>query len=88
MLDHVGDTIRERNQIRRQVKALTAEGKLSAHRADARCRFAIIGFISMTNPTYLHKFTESALGYGMLAAVVVLMLIGGFWLKKTVAIRF
>jgi tight adherence protein B len=42
----------------------------------------------MTNPSYLAKFTESAMGYGMLAAVVVLMLMGGFWLKKTVAITF
>ena len=30
VLDAVGHTIRERNQIRRQVKALSAEGKLSA----------------------------------------------------------
>ena len=50
--------------------------------------FAIIGFLAMTNPGYLHKFTESAMGYGMLAAVAVLMLMGGFWLKKTVAIKF
>ena len=30
VLDQVGKTIRERNQIRRQVKALSAEGRLSA----------------------------------------------------------
>ncbi len=29
VLDQVGKTIRERNQIRRQVKALSAEGRLS-----------------------------------------------------------
>jgi len=87
VLDAVGHTIRERNAIRRQVKALSAEGKLSALVLGA-LPFAIIGFISMTNPSYLHKFTESVMGYGMLAAVVVLMLVGGFWLKKTVAIKF
>ncbi|TFV89650.1 type II secretion system protein F [Blastococcus sp. CT_GayMR16] len=87
VLDAVGHTIRERNQIRRQVKALSAEGKLSAIVLGA-LPFAIVGFISMTNPAYLAKFTESVAGYGMLAAVVVLMLMGGFWLKKTVAIRF
>ena len=32
VLDQVGRTIRERNQIRRQVTALSAEGRLSAHR--------------------------------------------------------
>ena len=35
VLDTVGQTIRERNQIRRQVKALSAEGRMSGYRADA-----------------------------------------------------
>jgi tight adherence protein B len=87
VLDAVGHTIRERNQIRRQVKALSAEGKLSAIVLGA-LPFVIIGFLSMTNPAYLAKFTDSLIGYGMIAGVVVLMLVGGFWLKKTVAIRF
>jgi tight adherence protein B len=50
--------------------------------------FGIIGFISMTNPGYLAKFTQSAIGYGMLAASAIMIAIGGFWLKKTVAIKF
>jgi tight adherence protein B len=87
VLDAVGHTIRERNQIRRQVKALSAEGKLSAIVLGA-LPFVIICFLSMTNPGYLAKFTDSLIGYGMIAGVVVLMLAGGFWLKKTVAIRF
>jgi tight adherence protein B len=87
VLDAVGHTIRERNQIRRQVKALSAEGKLSAIVLGA-LPFGIFGFISMTNPSYVAKFTQSAAGYGMLAMVAVLMLVGGFWLKKTVAIKF
>ena len=87
MLDAVGHTIRERNAIRRQVKALSAEGKLSAIVLGA-LPYGIVGFISMTNPGYLAKFTQSLMGYGMLAAAAVLMLMGGFWLKKTVAIKF
>ena len=87
VLDAVGHTIRERNAIRRQVKALSAEGKLSAIVLGS-LPFAIMAFISMTNPSYLAKFTESFMGYGMLGAVVVLMVIGMFWLKKTVAIKF
>jgi tight adherence protein B len=87
VLDAVGNTIRERNAIRRQVKALSAEGKLSAIVLGA-LPFGIVGFVSMTNPSYMHKFTESLAGYAMIAAAVVLMLVGGFWLKKTVAIKF
>jgi tight adherence protein B len=87
VLDAVGHTIRERNGIRRQVKALSAEGKLSAIVLGS-LPFAIMAFISMTNPSYLAKFTQSFMGYGMLGAAVVLMLFGMFWLKKTVAITF
>jgi tight adherence protein B len=87
VLDAVGHTIRERNAIRRQVKALSAEGKLSAIVLGA-LPFGIFGFISMTNPGYVAKFTQSVAGYGMIAVAVLLMLMGGFWLKKTVAIKF
>jgi tight adherence protein B len=87
VLDAVGHTIRERNAIRRQVKALSAEGKLSAVVLMA-LPFGVTGFISMTNPRYLAKFTESLVGYGMLGVAGVMLLVGALWLKKTVAIRF
>jgi tight adherence protein B len=87
VLDAVGNTIRERNAIRRQVKALSAEGKLSAIVLMA-LPFGIAAFISITNPAYLAKFTHSAVGYGMLAVSVLLLVGGGLWLKKMVSIRF
>ena len=87
VLDAVGHTIRERNAIRRQVKALSAEGKLSAAVLMA-LPFGIIAFLSATNRGYLSKFTESLLGYGMLAVAAVMLLVGALWLKKTVTIRF
>jgi tight adherence protein B len=87
VLDTVGHTIRERNAIRRQVTALSAEGKLSAVVLMA-LPFGIVGFLSVTNPAYLAGFTESLPGYLMVATVVVLLTVGGLWLKKTVAIRF
>jgi tight adherence protein B len=73
--------------IRRQVKALSAEGKLSAIVLMA-LPFGVTAFISITNPAYLAKFTESAMGYGMLGVAGMMLLVGGLWLKKTVAIRF
>jgi tight adherence protein B len=87
VLDAVGNTIRERNAIRRQVKALAAEGKLSAIVLMA-LPFGIVGFISMTNPAYLAGFTESLAGYVMMAVAVVMLTIGGLWLKNTVKMRF
>jgi len=87
VLDAVGHTIRERNAIRRQVKALSAEGKLSAIVLMA-LPFGIGGFIAATNPGYLAGFTESVAGYGMLAVAALLLVVGGLWLKKMVSIRF
>jgi tight adherence protein B len=87
VLDAVGHTIRERNAIRRQVKALSAEGKLSAIVLMA-LPFGVTGFISMSNPAYLAKFTQSLTGYAMLAVAGVMLLVGGLWLKSTVKIKF
>jgi tight adherence protein B len=87
VLDAVGHTIRERNAIRRQVKALSAEGKLSAIVLRV-LPSGVTGFIGMTNPGYLAKFTESVVGYGMLGGAGVMLLVGALWLKKTVAITF
>ncbi|WP_138731588.1 type II secretion system F family protein [Modestobacter excelsi] len=87
VLDSVGHTIRERNAIRRQVKALAAEGKLSAIVLMA-LPFGVTAFLSLSNPAYLAKFTQSLAGWALLAAALVMMVVGGLWLKKTVAIRF
>jgi tight adherence protein B len=87
VLDAVGHTIRERNAIRRQVKALSAEGKLSAIVLMA-LPFGVTGFISMSNPAYIAKFTESLAGYAMLSVAAVMLLVGGLWLKSTVKIKF
>jgi tight adherence protein B len=87
VLDAVSATIRERGAIRRQVKALAAEGKLSAI-VLLVLPFGISGFLYMTNPAYLARFTHSGLGWAMLVAAGVLLSVGALWLKKTVSIRF
>jgi tight adherence protein B len=87
VLDGVANTIRERNQIRRQVKALSAEGKLSAYVLIA-LPFGIAGFLMFSNPEYMGKFTQSLFGYGLIGASVVLLVIGGLWLRKVVSFKF
>jgi tight adherence protein B len=87
VLDTVGATIRERNAIRRQVKALSAEGRLSAWVLMA-LPVGIVAFLTVTNPVYLSAFTESLTGWILIAVSGALLVVGGLWLKKTVAIRF
>ncbi|MCW2810083.1 MAG: type secretion system protein, partial [Friedmanniella sp.] len=87
VLDGVGNTIRERNQIRRQVKSLSAEGKLSAYVLMA-LPLGIGGFLLFANPSYMMKFTESMVGYILIGVAVLLLLVGALWLRKVVRIKF
>ena len=87
VLDGVGHTIRERNQIRGQVKALSAEGKLSAYVLMA-LPIGIVVFLSVANPDYIGKLVESIAGYVMIAVCVLLMTVGALWLRKVVSFKF
>ena len=87
VLDGVGHTIRERGAIRRQVQALSAEGKLSAL-VLMLLPVGIVGFLSLSNPSYLLKLTHSLIGYGLIGLAVVLMVVGALWLRKVVSFRF
>ena len=87
VLDGVSHTIRERNQIRRQVKALAAEGKLSAI-VLMLLPFGIAGFLMLSNPGYMAKFTQSLMGYTMIVISVILLVVGGLWLRKVVQVKF
>ncbi|MBC7760589.1 MAG: type II secretion system F family protein [Candidatus Saccharibacteria bacterium] len=87
VLDEVGHTIRERNQIRRQVSALAAEGKMSAYILVA-LPFVVIGILMVTSPSYILKFVESPLGFIMMGAAAVMLMIGAIWMSKVVRIKF
>lgn len=87
VLDGVGHTIRERNQIRRQVAALSAEGKLSALVLMV-LPVGVVGFLSLANPAYLMKLTQGFFGYAMIGAACLLMLVGALWLRKVVSFTF
>ena len=87
VLDTVSHTIRERNQIRRQVKALSAEGRMSGY-VLMLLPIGITGFLMMSNPSYIGKLTTNLLGWGMIAAAVVFMTVGGLWLRKVVSFKF
>jgi tight adherence protein B len=87
VLDHVGETIRERMQIKGQVKSLSAEGKLSAYILIA-LPVGIFLFLSFSNPGYLGVLYTSVLGWVMLGFSVALLALGSFWLSRVVKIKF
>ena len=67
--------------------ALSAEGRLSANVLIAM-PFAIVAFLLVANPSYLARFTESALGYGLVALSVVMLVIGWLWMRKVTRFTF
>ncbi len=87
ILDIVSTTIRDRTRIRRRIKALSAEGKLSAIILVALPICMGIG-ISFTNPSYMAELTGSIAGRVMVGGGLGLMLMGTLWMRKIVQPRF
>lgn len=87
VLDGVSHTIRERAQLRRQVAALSAEGRLSAIILIA-LPFVIIALLLFANPAYLSTLFTHPVGWAMIAAAIVLLSVGALWLHRTVQIKF
>ncbi|MFE4078427.1 type II secretion system F family protein [Paenarthrobacter sp. YIM B13468] len=87
VLEQVAGTIRERSEIKGHVRALSAEGKMSALILMAM-PVAVGIFMSAINPGYMKTFVTHPVGIAMLIASVVLFIIGGFWMSRTVKIKF
>ena len=87
VLDHVGETIRERNAIRRQVSTLSAEGKVSAN-VLIGLPVAIAAVLSLVSPGYLRVFVTTPLGFALIGISLLLFLIGVLWLRAVVKIKF
>jgi tight adherence protein B len=83
VLETVAGTIRERQTIRRQVKVLSAEGRLSVSILFV-LPFGIAGYLAIVNPDYLSVLTGTVPGNLLLIASMVLMLVGLVWMRKVV----
>jgi tight adherence protein B len=85
ILDNVSDTLRERATMRRQIKVLTAEGRLSAW-VLAILPFAIAIYMFAVNPDYISLLFTTQMGLFMLGVAGVLMVLGILWMRKIVDI--
>ena len=87
ILDQVGETIRARNRLKRQVSALTAEGRISA---------MVLGFLPIgmglilysSNPDYMEPLFSRTIGLIMLGVAVTLLVAGALWLKKLIDVEY
>ena len=85
ILDNVADTLRERATMRRQIKVLTAEGRLSAW-VLALMPFALALYMFAVNPDYISLLFTSQIGLIMLGVGGVLLVLGILWMRKIVDI--
>jgi tight adherence protein B len=86
VLQTVSETMRQRNRLKGEIRALTAEGRISAIVLGI-LPFAMGGFLYASNPEYIGVLFEETFGLVALAAGGLLMLAGGIWLRKIVNIE-
>jgi tight adherence protein B len=85
VLQTTSETMVQRNRLRREMKALTAEGRISAIVLSVMPVFLFV-FISIANPGYMEPLRTSTVGLAVMAGGVVFILIGIFWMQKIVKV--
>jgi Flp pilus assembly protein TadB len=86
ILTTIVGTIRERGFLRRQVRALSAEGRLSAYILVA-LPVLVGAWLFTTDRPYMRLLYTTRLGLLMLIGAVVLLVVGGLWMRKTIQLE-
>lgn len=86
VLDIVARTVRERAALGRQVHALTAEGRLSAYILMA-LPFLEAFVLAVVSPGYLVPLLTTGPGVLMIIAALLLLVVGGLWLRAITRIE-
>lgn len=86
ILEKIGYTIRERFKVLGQLRALTAEARLSGV-VLALLPIAVGLILLLINPSYILFLFRESVGHYMLGAAVFLQFIGYVWIKRIVNIE-
>ncbi len=86
ILQMVGDTVRNRQQFRKKVKALSSMGQMSAYVLLAMPIF-IAGILTLMSPAYMAPLYTTTVGHLMIVAGAISMALGYFACMKIVAIK-
>lgn len=85
VLDVVTDTIRDRLDLRRIVRTLTAQGRLAGGILSL-LPLALLLAVALINPNYIHPLFHQTLGVIALAIAAVMVLSGGLVIRRIVDI--
>jgi tight adherence protein B len=86
VIDRVAETVRERFDLRRMIKTLTTQGRMSRWIVSALPVFIIVVF-QIENPHYLHPLVASTGGKIVLGFAAAWATAGSFVIKKIVEIE-
>ena len=86
ILDAAAHTIKERSELQREVRTLSAEGRLSAYILIG-LPVSVFLFLLLTRREYLSVLWTDPLGLVMLGALFVLMGVGIVWMRNVVRIK-
>lgn len=86
VLETVAKTVRERETLRRQVRVLSAEGRISIVVLSV-LPVLLAGYIMVVNPEYLRTLTNTRPGIFISVAGAALMGVGYIWMRKIVRLN-
>jgi tight adherence protein B len=86
VLDRVADTVRERFELRRLVKTLTAQGRMSRWILTGLPVFLLI-IISVLNPEYVEPLYTNSAGRVLLLVAAVMVTCGSLVIRRIINIR-
>ncbi len=86
LFDMVADTVRQRQQFARKIRALTAMGRMSAYTLIA-VPFFIAGAVTVLNRSYMRPLYWTTPGRFLIVLGLVMMGLGSLFLKKIVSFR-
>jgi Flp pilus assembly protein TadB/uncharacterized protein YegL len=86
ILDNAAATIKSREELRREVRTLSAEGRLSGYILIG-LPLGVMLFLAIIRRSYVELLWTTALGVVMLAVMGMLMVLGWFWMRAIVRIK-
>jgi tight adherence protein B len=86
LLKTVAATLRDRERLRREVRAVSAEGRLSAWILGA-LPLAFAGYLILVRPEYLSVMVTNVLGIILSILAALLLLAGILWLRRVVDVE-
>jgi tight adherence protein B len=86
LFDMVADTVRQRQQFARKIKALTAMGRMSAYTLIG-IPFFLAGIITLLNRNYMQPLWHTSTGHILVIAGLLMMGFGSLILQKIVSFR-